>query len=127
MDATPVDIATKFSDSWIETVQFYNGLIDDDPGFDRLIPLTIFIHQLKRKGADKFFRLGNSMQDLIFSRSIEPGLRPEQKFVAVQAIRNSFVVSLREGKKLHKEYTIKDLEDDRLTDLLQVLKDTEIN
>ncbi|GAB2807642.1 hypothetical protein [Ferruginibacter profundus] len=127
MDATPEDIAIQFSNSWTETVQFYNGLIDDNPAFDMLIPFTIFIRKLKRKDTDKFFRLGRSMQDLIFSRSIAPGLRPEQKFVAVQAIRNSFVVSLRDGKKLYKEYTIKDLEDERLNELLQVLKDIAID
>jgi hypothetical protein len=122
MDVTPEQIIESFKQSWTETGQFYSDLVDSDPAFERLIPLFLFIQKLKKTGADKYFRLGTSMQDLIFSRSAEFGLRPDQKFIAVQAVNNSFVISLREGSKLNKEYRIKDLDDELLKGLLQTLK-----
>lgn len=126
MDAIPQETAAQFSKSWIATQEFFAALIDQT-GFDNLIPLYIFIQQFKRAGEDKHFRSGILMQDLIISRSIGSILRQDQKFIRIKARDNSFVVTLRDNKKMFKEYTIKDLKDERFTELLQLLKDTLID
>ena len=127
MDERTAEILKRFSESWKETEKFYGHLIDDITGWDKLIPLYIFIQKLRKAGEDKSFRLGTAIQHLIISRSVENGLRPDQKFIKIQALDNSFIVSLRDGKKLYREYTIKDLDDERLTGLLQTLKTTLID
>lgn len=127
MDERTAEILKRFSESWLETEKFYSQLIDDITGWDKLIPLYIYIQKLKKAGEDKSFRLGTAIQHLIISRSVESKLRQDQKFIKIQALDNSFIVSLRDGKKLYREYTIKDLEDERLTGLLQTLKSTLID
>lgn len=122
MDAATGEILKRFDESWTATQLFYNDLIDSNPELDELIPLFLFIQKLKKKAANKDFRLGNSRQDLIFSRSLDPALRPDQKFIAVRSNGNSFTISFRDAKKLHKEYRIKDLDDELFKGLLQTLK-----
>jgi hypothetical protein len=127
MDKGNEEIFARFDKSWVATQLFYNDLIDNNPQLDNLIPLYLFIQKLKKAGANNHFRLGTSKQDLIFSRSLEVDLRPDQKFIAVQSKDNSFIISFREGSKLHKEYRIKDLDDELLKGLLQTLKLLPIN
>ncbi len=126
MDAINPEILNRFSKSWAETQKSYEHLINQ-PEFNLLIPLYLFIQKSKRAGGDKFFRLGIAMQDLIFSRSAEIELGPNQKYVKVKALAASFEVTLRDGAKMYRQYLIKDLEDERLTGLLQTLKDTQID
>jgi len=127
MDIRSEEIAERFSRSWAETEIFYSNLVDNYPGWDKLIPVYIFIQKLKKTGADRSFRLGTSMNWLIISRSVEQGLRQDQKYIRIEAMDRSFVVSLRDGNKMYREYTIKDLDDERLTGLLQTLKSTLID
>jgi hypothetical protein len=58
MDERTQEILKRFSDSWTETEAFYDDLIANYPGFERLIPIRQFIATLKQSGYDKFFRLG---------------------------------------------------------------------
>jgi len=124
MNERTEEIVKRFSESWDETQKFYSHLIDDVTGWDKLIPVYLFIQKQQKAGQDKFFRLGNSIHHLIISRSVASALRPDQKFIKVDARDKSFVVSLRDGTKMYREYTIKDLEDERFTGLLQTLKST---
>ena len=124
MDERTEEIVKRFSESWDETQKFYSHLIDEVTGWDKLIPVYLFIQKQKKAGQYKFFRLGNSVHHLIISRSVASGLRPDQKFIKVDVRDKSFVVSLRDGTKMYREYTIKDLEDERFTGLLQTLKST---
>lgn len=123
MDAIPQQIQDQFSTSWAATQASFAALIDQ-PEFNNLIPLYIFIQQFKRGGEHKYFRAGILMQDLVISRSIEPALRPGQKFLRIKAKEHAFIVTLKDSKKMYKEYTIKDLDDERFTELLQTLNDT---
>jgi len=91
MDAGTEEILNRFDQSWTATQLFYNDLIDNNPELENLIPLYLFIQKLKKAGGNRTFRLGTSKQDLVFSRSLEPELRPDQKFIAVQAKGNSFL------------------------------------
>ena len=124
MDTRTEEIVKHFTESWIQTQSHYESLIDSGPEFNLLIPIYNFIRKLKKAREDKFFRLGTSIHDLIISRSVESKLRPDQKYIKIKAMDRSFVVTLRDGIKMYKEYTIKDLEDERLTGLLQTLKST---
>jgi hypothetical protein len=122
MDEVPGEILKGFNDSWTATQLFYTNLIDSHEVYDNFVPLLFFLKKLRKAGEDKNFRVGTSRNDLIFSRSAELGLRPEQKFIAVQVKGNSFIISFRDEKKLQKEYRIKDLDDELLKGLLQTLK-----
>lgn len=122
MDAVTPEIQDRFEKSWLATQKFYNDLIDSDPGFNKFIPLFLYIQKLKQAGENKNFRLGAVTQDLIISRSAELILSPVQKFIRIKATENSFVITLSDAKKMYRQYTIKDLDDERLTGLLQTLK-----
>ncbi|MEI9956719.1 MAG: hypothetical protein WDM90_10560 [Ferruginibacter sp.] len=60
---------------------------------------------------------------MIISRSIESTLRADQQFISVKATESSFIVTLKDKKKMYKQYTIKDLDDERFEELLQTLKE----
>lgn len=127
MDTATEEIISRFSKSWEATEASFEDLINNYPGFDTLIPIYRLIQRHKQAGAYKFFRLSVSMQDLIFSRSYELALRPGQKCIALKAKDNCFVITLKDAAKMYKQYTIKDLEDKRFTDLLQTLKEIPID
>jgi hypothetical protein len=122
MDKVTDEIVNRFSKSWMAAQASYEDLINSYSEFNAFIPVYNFIQKHKQAGTDKFFRLSISMQDLIFSRSFEPTLRVDQKFISLKVKDNFFIVTLKDAKKMHKQYTIKDLYDERFTDLLQILK-----
>jgi len=127
MDERTKDIVERFSHSWIETEQFYDDLIDNYPGFERLKPIRQFISTLKQNGEDKFFRLGTSMHDLVISRSVDHGLRLDQKQIKIDAFDTKFEITLRDGDKIYRQYMVDNLNDNRVTKLLRTLKDTLID
>ena len=125
MDERTIEILNRFSKSWAETENRYDDLIYNYEGFERLKPLRHFILTLKEKGEDKYFRLGTSMHTLVISRSVNHGLRTDQKHLKIEAIDiNDFEVIFRDGDKVYREYRIKSLDDIKLTNLLQTLKHT---
>lgn len=123
MDEIPQEVQEQFSNSWNTTLASFITLIDQ-PEYNDLIPLYAFIQKFKGTAEAKHFRSGVSRQDLLISRSVAPVLEPQQKFVRIHVRGNLFVVSLRDSKKMYKEHTIKDLEDERLEELLLLLKET---
>ncbi len=124
MDSRTEEILNRFRDSWTKTLDYYSNLINNNTGFERLIPLYLFIQKLKQSGEDDSFRLDRSWQNLVFSRSVDTGLRRDQKFIKVEVMDDSYEITLRDGSKMYRQYRIKDLEDARLANLLQTLKDT---
>ncbi len=124
MDETTEEILKGFDESWSLVEADYESRINNNPQLNFLIPVYSFIRKLKQAGENKHFRLGTSMGELVISRSVAFRLRQDQKFIKIEAFDNSFIVSLRDGKKLYREYTIKDLDDERLTGLIQTLKST---
>jgi hypothetical protein len=126
MEAIPQEIQDQFSQSWATTQASFAALIDQ-PQYDDIIPLYIFIQQFKKSGDYQNFRSGISRQDLVISRSAEPALRPDQKFIRIKVNGSSFVITLKDSKKMYKEYTLKDLDDERFTELLQTLKDMPVD
>jgi len=125
MDERTIEILNRFAKSWAETESLYNDLIDNYEGFEKLKPVLHFILTLKKKGEDKYFRLGTSMHILVISRSVNHGLRPDQKCLKIEAIAtNDFEVIFQEGDKIYRKYRIKSLDDIKLTNSLQTLKHT---
>lgn len=123
MDKRTIEILTRFSKSWIETENHYNKLIENYEGFEKLKPIRHFIVLLKEKGEDKYFRLGTSMHALLISRSVNHGLRLDQKYIRIDTLdANDFEVSLRDGTKVFREYRIKHLNDSKLIQLMHTLK-----
>jgi len=114
-------ILSQFHNSWIETELFYDKLINYNK---RYIKIREFITELKLKGEHNFFRLGLSMDRLLISRSVNNGLRMDQKFIRIEAYDNKFDVVLRDGQKTYRSYILDDLNDQRMINLLATLRDT---
>ena len=126
MDTKEEEILKHFAQSWTDTELQYEQWVDEYEGFNFLVSLYLFIQRMRKAGEDQFFRLGIVKRNLIFSRSLEPVLQTEQQFIEIEARENSFIVTLRDLKKMHRQYTIKELDDERLTGLLQIVKDMQV-
>jgi hypothetical protein len=124
MDERTTEILNRFNNSWAETTRRYDELIESHSGFERLKPVRQFIETLKQNGDDKFFRLGTSVHDLIISRSVEHGLRTDQKYIKVEVYDRKYQVTFRDGDKVYREYMVESLDDVRISKLLKTLKDT---
>ena len=123
MDERTAEILNRFRSSWTDTKDFYDKLIANYPGWSKLNPLRTFIDTLDEKGEDHYFRLGTSVDQLLISRSVNHGLRVDQKYITIETIeRNDFEVTLRDGNKIYRQYRINDLSDERLGKLLKTLK-----
>jgi len=127
MEEITAEILKRFEESWEQTEDAFANLIDTHPGFERLIPVYLFIQKMKDAGNNQLFRLGISMHDLIISRSAKDGLRGDQKFIRIEAGEDSFAVTLADGSKMHRQYTIEELSDPSLVNLLEALKNTPID
>jgi hypothetical protein len=125
MNTRTDEIIKRFKDSWTETESFYDDLIKNHSGFDHLRPLRQFITDLRDNEEFNHFRLGTSVHFLIISRSVNHGLRTDQKNIKIEAIStDDFEVILRDGEKMYRQFRIKTFDDIRLTKLLRTLKDT---
>lgn len=128
MDERTLEILNRFYASWDETRASFDDLITNHEGFERLMPLREFIIDLERVGGKKLYRLGTSIHMLIISRSVDHGLRIDQKYIRIEAIGvNDFEVIMRDGEKMYRQYNVKDLKDPLITKLLQTLKDVLID
>ena len=127
MDEKTKEIVKRFNHSWTETEMFYDDLITNYPGFERLKPIRQFIETLKQNGEDKCFRLGTSVHILVISRSVNHGLRLDQKHIKIDAFDTKFEVTFRDGDKVYRQYMVDSLDDLRVTKLLRTLKDTLID
>lgn len=127
MDNRTKDIIRRFADSWIETELFYNDLITNHKGFERLKPIIQFIEFLKQNGEDKFFRLGTSIHILVISRSVNYGLRKDQKCIKIEAFDNKFEIKLCDGNNTYRQYLVDSLHDNSVKKLLETLKETLID
>lgn len=125
MDTRTEEILSRFTKSWNDTESFYDDLINNYPGWERIIPLRNYISKLKQNGVDKFFRLGTSVHALMISRSVNFGLRDDQKYIKIEAVNlNDYEIALRDGHKTYREYRISNLDDSRLEKLIKTLKST---
>ncbi len=124
MNSRTEEIINRFEKSWTETYDRYEMLINNG-GFDKWIPIHDLISEMKENGEWKYFRIGTSMFTLIFSRSVEFRLRTDQKHVKIETLDfNDYEITMRDGDKLYREYRITDLKDEKLTKLLNTLKNT---
>lgn len=127
MDERTKEIVKRFKHSWSETEVFYNDLITNYPGFECLNPIRQFIETLKQNGEDKYFRLGTSVHILVISRSVNHGLRLDQKHIKIDAFDSKFEVTLHDGNQVYRQYVVENLSDNRVAKLLRTLKDTVID
>ena len=127
MDERTKEILKRFNSSWVETEKFYENLINNYPGFERLRFIKQFIDTLKQNGYDKFFRLGTSVYILVISRSVDHGLRRDQKHIKIDTYDDKFEVTLRDGDKIYRQYSLGSLDDIRMEKLLATLKHTLID
>jgi hypothetical protein len=124
MDKRTAEILKRFDESWSATEHFYDKLIGNFTGFERLIPVRQFIQTLRQNGANKFFRLGTALHLLVISRSVDHGLRKDQKHIKIEAYDDKFEVMLLDGEKIYRQYVVDSLSDTRVTRLLETLKST---
>jgi hypothetical protein len=128
MDNRTVEIFNRFNDSWLQTEARFDDLITTHEGFERLVIIREFLTDLGQSGGRKLYRLGTSIHMLIISRSVDHGLRPDQKFIKIEAIGlNDFEVTMRDGEKMYRQFSVNNLKDPRVIKLLQTLKDVLID
>lgn len=126
MDERTVEILRRFDDSWNKTLAFYDDLIGR--GWEHVVPIRDFLVDLDRSGGRKMFRLGTSVYILMLSRSVDHGLRRDQKYIRIDPINaNDFEIIMRDGDKRYREYRVKDLKDERIAKLLKTLESTLID
>ena len=124
MDKRTTEILRRFSISWVDTENFFDDLINNNTGFDRLKLVREFIARLKENGGEEYFRLGTSVHSLIISRSVDHGLRKDQKFIKIEAYNKGFEVTLRDGEKTYRQYMLESLQDTKVANLLKTLEST---
>lgn len=125
MDARTQTILNLFHESWTETLLRYDDLITNYSGFERFKPLREFILKLQVQDEDKYFRIGTSVHYLIISRSVNHGLRTDQKYIKIDVINeHDYYVTFREDTVTYREYRLQTLDDPRIYKLLKTLKDT---
>jgi hypothetical protein len=121
MDERTLEILKRFAASWDETKAFYDDLIAQ--GWDQLNALKEFINTLEQSGGRQFYRLGTSIYILIISRSVDKGLRPDQKSIRIDTLAaDDFEVTLHDADKIYRQYRVKNLRDPRVEKLLKTLK-----
>ena len=134
MDERTTEIFSRFKKSWDDTEAHYDMLFQYD-GWEFLTELRGFITELRQQNFDKKFRIGTSMYRLIFSRSIEHGLRKDQKQLAIDAFDNGnynimFYDFTAPGKLIKKydEFSTTELRgNQRLLNNLNKLANTEVD
>ncbi|MES2278718.1 MAG: hypothetical protein V4592_21995 [Bacteroidota bacterium] len=125
MDARTEKIVNSFQSSWLETLAWYNEHIDNYPAWERYIPVKKLIEDFIKNGEDRFFYAKTSHSTLLVSRSVDGGLREDQKFVSIDVINPGvFEIKLREPLKTYREFRIGSLDDPRLLKVLKTLKET---
>jgi len=125
MDVRTTEILRLFHSSWEETENFYDDLISNYPGCERLKPLRSFITKLKETGENNFFRIGTSMHALMISRSLQFRLRDDQKYIRIEVIKtNDIEVIFRDGATIYREYRVNSFDGILIFKLLMTLKDT---
>jgi hypothetical protein len=127
MEERSAEILKRFEESWEQTEETFANFIDTHPDLERLIPVYLFIQKLRDAGNNQFYRLGTSLHHLIISRSANDGLRSDQKFISIEAFDDSFEVTLKDGTKMYRQYTIEELSDPSLVNLLETLKSAPID
>jgi hypothetical protein len=122
------EIINRFKHSWVKTLNIYNDLINNHKGWDKVKPVRDFVQKLQRDGFDNHFRLGTSVYYLLISRSVEHGLRSDQKYIHVDPISpDDFKVTLKDGDKVYRQYRVATLMDEKVSKLLKTLSDTLID
>lgn len=115
MDERTIEILNRFKKSWADTEQFFTDLTDNYVGFERLQATRQFLDNLKQNGGEQLFRLGTSIHILYISRSVNFGLRPEQKYISIETLDTEFEVCLRDGNQVYQSYKVDYLSDERVT------------
>jgi hypothetical protein len=126
MDERTTEILNRFNESWIEVENFFDDLIKNH-AFEQLKPVMQFMQKLKQNGEHKHFRLGTSVHTLVISRSVDHGLRKDQKCIKIDSYGDQFEVIFVDGLVICRRYIVDTLDDVRVTKLLRTLKSTLID
>jgi hypothetical protein len=128
MDDRTKEILNRFNTSWDETEERYEDLINSHEGFERLKPILHFIKKLRSNGENSHFRIGTAMHALMFSRSVNFGLRDDQKSLSIEAMfGGGYEVIFKEGSKIYRQYNMNTFVEETIMKLLATLKRTLID
>ncbi len=123
MDKRSEEIVKRFQHSWDEVEKHYEHILQYN-GWEYLTQLIGAIEYWREIGLDKVFRVGNSIHHLILSRSVEHGLREDQKRILI--VPNSdgtYEINFFEGTKKYKEFKTNQLiGNQELERLLKILE-----
>ena len=83
-----------------------------------------FINEMIATGQDEHFRAGTTMHNLMISRSVNNGLRLDQKYIKIEIFDHGFEAVFRDGASEYRSYKIENLKDPRFLKLLKTLEST---
>ena len=132
MDNRTEEIIRRFEESWTETESFYRDLLENYDGFSFVEPILKLIRKMNDSGESQNFRIGTSMHALVISRSVDHGLRNDQKEIRIERVNDlkdgfEYEVIMRQGDERYREYRVTDLSDERVLKLIKTLKGTLID
>ena len=132
MDNRTEEIIRRFEESWTETESFYRDLLDNYDGFSFVEPILELLRKMKDSGESQNFRIGTSMHTLVISRSVDHGLRNDQKEIRIVRVNDlkdgfEYEVIMRQGDVRYREFRVTDLSDERVNKLIKTLKGTLID
>lgn len=127
MDERTKEIVRRFTESWLQTGEWLDDLINNHD-FQQLKPVRQLMLQMEERGEHQYFRAGTSVHTLLLSRSVNFGLRTDQKYIKIEAfMEGDFEVTMRDGEKTYRQYKVNDLNDNRVMKLIDTLKHTLID
>ena len=125
IDERTQEIIRRFKLSWQQVKERFEELLykfNFEPKY--IQPYIDFIDEMTATGQDENFRAGTTMHDLMISRSVNNGLRLDQKYIKLEIFDHGIEAVFRDGKKEFHRYKIENLKDPRFLELLKTLEST---
>ena len=124
-DERTQEIIRLFKLSWQQVKERFEELLSKfnfEPKY--IQPYIDFIDEMTATGQDEHFRAGTTMHNLMISRSVNNGLRLDQKYIRLEIFDHGFDAVFRDGEKEYRRYKIENLKDPRFLKLLKTLEST---
>jgi hypothetical protein len=123
MYARTQEIIRLFKLSWQQVKERFEELLfkfDFEPKYVQ--PYIDFINEIIATRQDEHFRAGTTVHNLMISRSVNHGLRMDQKYIKLEIFDHGFDAVFRDGEKEYRSYKIENLKDPRFLNLLKTLE-----
>jgi hypothetical protein len=127
VDTRTQEIINRFDQSWTKTVDWLKELYAKKEEFSFLKQMLDLLSSMRQSGEWKHFRLGTSMHALMFSRSVDHGLRDDQKYIYIEYVNDlpdgyEYEVIMRDANNTYRTYRVRNLQDECVIKLFKTLE-----